>query len=259
MVSNAVISSMIIQLVLSVLVPIIVLVYFRKKYQISFKVIGVGILIFIGFSQILEKTLHMFVLGNPVTHELLKNPFIYATYGGLAAGIFEEFGRFVAFFYLLKKYQDYRDGLAYGLGHGGIESILIGALAGIQSLFFAFSINNGTFSKLIEQTPQLSKVQDALINTPAYLYWFGSLERIMALILQIAFTMLVLYGVKQKKYIFVLYAVLFHAFVDFFAALYQAGKINLFVTEGLMVVFGICAYIVIRKMKEKLTTEPITS
>lgn len=91
MVSNAVISSMIIQLVLSVLVPIIVLVYFRKKYQISFKVIGVGILIFIGFSQILEKTLHMFVLGNPVTHELLKNPFIYATYGGLAAGIFEEF------------------------------------------------------------------------------------------------------------------------------------------------------------------------
>ena len=54
-----------------------------------------------------------------------------------------------------------------------------------------------------------------LIQQPAYLYFLGSLERIMALVLQIAFTMLVLYAVKQKKYIFLVYAILFHAFVDF--------------------------------------------
>ncbi|PEP56805.1 MULTISPECIES: YhfC family intramembrane metalloprotease [Bacillus] len=255
MVSNAVITSMIMQLAISVLVPIIVLVYFRKKYHINWKVVGVGVLIFIGFSQILETPFHVFMLGNPTTSEILKNPFLYAIYGGLTAAIFEEAGRFIAFFYLLKKYQEYKDGLAYGIGHGGIESISIGALASLQTLYFAISINNGSFSKLIEKAPQLSQVQDLLLSTPSYLYLLGSLERILTLVLQIAFSMLVLYGVKHKKYIFVIYAGLFHAFIDFFAALYQKQVINIFVAEGITLIFTICAFILIRKMKDKLTIE----
>ncbi|MFD0767406.1 YhfC family intramembrane metalloprotease [Bacillus sp. CGMCC 1.60114] len=255
MVSNAAIGSMIVQIALSVLIPIIVLVYCRKKYRISFKIVGVGLVFFIGFSQILEKTLHVFVFGNPTTAELLKNPFVYAIYGGLTAGIFEELARFIAFFYLLKKYQEYKDGLAYGIGHGGIESLLIGATVGLQSLMFALSINNGTFAKMIEKIPQLSAVQDALLHNPPYFYLFGAVERLVAFIMQIALTMLVLYAVKYKKYIFIGLAVFLHAFIDFFAALYQRGLIHLFVIEGLMVLFGIGAYILIRKMKTKFLAE----
>ncbi|MBL2231144.1 YhfC family intramembrane metalloprotease, partial [Klebsiella pneumoniae] len=88
---------------------------------------------------------------------------------------------------------------AYGIGHGGIESILIGGFSALQALIFANSINDGSFARLIEQKPELSILQDMLIQQPAYLYFLGSLERIMALVLQIAFTMLVLYAVKQKK------------------------------------------------------------
>ncbi|SDZ31290.1 Uncharacterized membrane protein YhfC [Bacillus sp. 166amftsu] len=256
MISNAVIGSMILQLAISVLVPIIVLIYFRKKYHINWKVVGVGILIFIGFTQILETPFHLFMRGNPATAKILENPFIFAIYGGLTAGIFEELGRFVAFFFLLKKSQEYKDGLAYGIGHGGMESILIGGFAGLQTLTFATSINNGSFAQMVEKLPELSRVQDALIQAPAYLYLLGSLERIMALVLQIAFTMLVIYAVKQKKYIFLVYAVLFHAFVDFFAALYQRQIINVFVTEGIIFIFTICAFILIRKMKDKLKIEP---
>lgn len=259
MVSNTVITSMIIQLVLSVLVPIAVCIYFRKKYHINWKVVGIGVLIWIGFVQILETPFHVFMLGNPTTSKLLENPFLYAIYVGLTAGIFEELGRFIAFFFLLKKYQEYKDGLAYGIGHGGIASILVGGLAGFQTLVFATSINNGSFAKLIEQNPQLSQVQDALIHSHSYLYLLGSLEKIMTLVLQIAFTMLVLYGVKHKKYIFIAYAVLFHAFVDFFAALFQKHVINIFVAEGITFILTICAFILIRQMKEKLTMEPVKS
>ena len=95
-----------------------------------------------------------------------------------------------------------------------------------------------------------------LIQQPAYLYFLGSLERIMALVLQIAFTMLVLYAVKQKKYIFLVYAILFHAFVDFFAALYQTKTINIFVAEGITLLFTIGAVVLIRKMKAKLMSVP---
>ncbi|MEM5846427.1 YhfC family intramembrane metalloprotease, partial [Pediococcus pentosaceus] len=145
---------------------------------------------------------------NPAIAPFLENPFIFAIYGGFSAGIFEELGRFVAFYYLLKKYQEYKDGFAYGIGHGGIESILVGGFSAFQALIFANSINDGSFTRLVEQKPELSIIQDMLIQQPAYLYFLGSLERIMALVLQIAFTMLVLYAVKQKKYIFLVYAIL---------------------------------------------------
>ncbi|WP_141557891.1 YhfC family intramembrane metalloprotease [Bacillus cereus] len=256
MVSNTVIASITIQLVLSVLVPIIALVYFRKKYHINWKVVGVGVLIFIGFTQILETPFHLFMRGNPAIAPFLENPFIFAIYGGLTAGIFEELGRFVAFYYLLKKYQEYKDGFAYGLGHGGIESILIGGFSALQALIFANSINNGSFAQMVEKMPELGRLQDMLIQQPAYLYLLGSLERIMALVLQIAFTMLVLYAVKQEKYIFLVYAILFHAFVDFFAALYQTKTINIFVAEGITLLCTIGAVVLIRKMKEKLVNVP---
>ncbi|MGR4029366.1 YhfC family intramembrane metalloprotease, partial [Bacillus sp. ZZQ-131] len=121
---------------------------------------------------------------------------------------------------------------------------------------FANSINDGSFAQLIEQKPELSILQDMLIQQPAYLYFLGSVERIMALVLQIAFTMLVLYAVKQKKYIFLVYAILFHAFVDFFAALYQTKTINIFVAEGITLLCTIGAVVLIRKMKEKLMSVP---
>ena len=109
---------------------------------------------------------------------------------------------------------------------------------------------------MAEKLPQLNLVKDMLIEQPAYLYFLGSLERIMALVLQIAFTMLVLYGVKQKKYIFLVYAILFHALVDFFAALYQTKMINIFVAEGITLLFAIGGFILIRKMKAKLVSVP---
>lgn len=102
MVSNTVIASIIFQLIVSILVPIIVLVYFRKNIIWIGKWCGIGVLIFIGFTQILETPFHLFMRGNPTIAPFLENPFVFAIYGGLTAGIFEELGRFVAFFFLLK-------------------------------------------------------------------------------------------------------------------------------------------------------------
>ena len=46
-------------------------------------------------------------------------------YGGLMAGVFEETGRYVSFKWFLKKETRIQDGLSYGIGHGGIEAMLI--------------------------------------------------------------------------------------------------------------------------------------
>jgi uncharacterized membrane protein YhfC len=103
---------MIFQAVISLLIPIVGVVYLRKNYQISFKPVIVGLFIFIVFSQVLEKLIHIYVLMiNPTTKGWLDNTWLYATYGGLMAGLFEEGGRFIGFKLFLKKNREYKDGL----------------------------------------------------------------------------------------------------------------------------------------------------
>ena len=167
MVSDNSILLMIISIIISLLIPIGLIVFFRKREKISMKPVFIGMLIFFVFTQILEKILHLIVIGN----NLISNAILFSIYGAFAAGIFEEVGRFIAFKTLLKENREWKDGIAYGLGHGGIEFILIGAIGMIQSLIFSFMINNGTFDTLItsklqgSQFEQLNQLKEQIINS----------------------------------------------------------------------------------------------
>ncbi|SMO69773.1 Putative membrane peptidase family [Melghirimyces algeriensis] len=118
MVSSWSVFFMILTLMLSLTFPIIVLSYLYKKKQVSLKPILIGAAIFVIFSQSIERILNLYILQ---TTEWFNNPYLYAIYGGLAAGLFEESGRFLGFRYLLKNHRGWKDGLSYGIGHGGID------------------------------------------------------------------------------------------------------------------------------------------
>lgn len=47
------------------------------------------------------------------------------SFGILAAGIFEETARLIGFHLLKKSYPTFATSLAYGLGHGGIEMLIM--------------------------------------------------------------------------------------------------------------------------------------
>lgn len=265
MVSQTTIIFMIIQGILAVGVPIFCLIYFIRKYRISWKPILIGLLVFIVFSQILEPMLHQYVLQtNTVTKEWLSNPFIYALYGGLAAGIFEEGGRFLGFRYLLHKYRDWEDGIAYGIGHGGIEALLIGGFSVISLLATAFMINSGTMEQMIQETggsaaESLQAGKEQLLNTPAYEFILGGLERVFAFIAHLGFSLLVLYGIRNRRNIFLLYAILAHAVLDFLPALAQKLPINPFIVEGYVLIIAILALIFIVKPKAMFASEKADS
>jgi uncharacterized membrane protein YhfC len=240
MVGNASIAMMIISLLLSLLVPVGLIIYFRVNVGVSFKAVGVGALIFALFALVLERLLHWYMLQvNPNTIEFLRQPLWFALYGALAAGIFEEVGRYAGFRLLLPGLRRWRDGLAYGLGHGGFESVLIGAVSVIPNLLYAFYINAGIFeSKLGAQLPDylLLKIRADLISSPAYLFSVGGIERLFALLIQIGLSLMVLYGVKNGRIVYLLYAILLHALIDFPAALYQAGQLNIWLVEGFLII-----------------------
>ena len=55
------------------------------------------------FALILEPVLHNLVLGSAAGAAIQENILLYGLYGGLAAGVFEETGRLMAFRFVLKK------------------------------------------------------------------------------------------------------------------------------------------------------------
>lgn len=258
MVSTSSIVSMIFSLVLSVGIPLVGIIYLKKKYKASLKVFLIGMAAFFISTQILEAPVHVFFLSiNKTTSEFLLNtPWAYMLYGGLMAGIFEETARFIAFKYALKDKMELTDGVTFGLGHGGMEAILIGGITTISAITNSVLINSGQFVSKLQQSGVAQDVIDKTLNTylnsaPSYWAVIG-VERAIAMCIHIALSIIVLYAVKERKNIYYVLAILIHAVINFAPALYQAGVIqNIFIIEGIIAIEAIAVLIFAVKIFKK--------
>jgi uncharacterized membrane protein YhfC len=256
MISTFTMSGMVIQLLISLLFPIGLLIYLRKKQLFSWKPLGVGVLIFILFSQVLEKALHFIMIDSSGTSlKWTDSVFLFVLYATLAAGIFEEFGRYVGFKWMLKKHREYKDGLSFGLGHGGIEAILIGVFGAINALVLATLINSGVFGQTIANAlpaDQAALIKERMLDTRFWEYVMAGFERVFAISIHIALSLLVLLGIRENRFIFVICAILLHALIDVIPALYQIEVVrNIWVIEGLIAIFGITAFIFTMRIRKR--------
>ncbi|MDD9269221.1 YhfC family intramembrane metalloprotease [Paenibacillus sp. GCM10023248] len=256
MVHQGSIMAMIVQVIIGIALILFLLLYYKRTLQISFRAVGAGIVVFLVFSQVLEQLLHAYMFsGNRTTAQWLANPWLMAVYGGLAAGIFENAGRWVGFSLLLRKRQERKDGIAFGIGHGGMEVLLIGVLLGIVGIVLATMMNAGVFEQSFgteatsEQIALFQALKDKMLQTTQVEYWLGAFERIPAISIQMALSLIVLYGVRTRKIVYLLYAVLIHACIDFFAGLYQAEMLPLWFVEVIVWAWGLAAIFLVGRSK----------
>ena len=156
-----------------------------------------------------------------------------ALYGfGLAftAGLFELAGRY-AVARVLKKNLTYRRALAAGLGHGGIEAILITGLAYLSNVVILVMLQTGGFDAVLTQTgdaSQLLAARDALMNTHWALFLMAGFERLLAMTCHVTMSMMVCYGVHTNRVLpWTLACLALHTCMDFIAS------ISLFIGRGL--------------------------
>jgi uncharacterized membrane protein YhfC len=247
MISSAALISMVITSVFISLLPMIVFAFFRKKEKIGFKSVLIGAVGFFVTVQILEQSLHKVVIGN----NLIPNPILFSIYGALAAGVFEETARFIAFKTILKNNHQWKDGIAYGIGHGGIEAIIIGATFIVMGIM----IRTGTFDTILGQqvsADQAAQMKKLIIQNAANSnLLLDIIERIFAFGIQIALTMVVLYAVKYRKNIYLFIAILLHTLIDTPAALFQSDLVtDIFVIEGMLFLIFIVAIVFLSKTKK---------
>ena len=108
----------------------------------------------------------------------------------------------------------------YGVGHGGVEAIILVGLTYVNNLIYSILINSGSIRQtmsLLEPSVQetlYSQVQ-VLWQLPAYQFYLGGVERILAIVLQICLSVFVYKSVKTGNKKFWAGAFLLHFMVDF--------------------------------------------
>jgi ABC-2 type transport system permease protein len=138
---------------------------------------------------------------------------------GLTAGITEELGRVVGY-RLFPRARRYRDGLMMGLGHGGVEAILVGVImaAGISAMWNLDSVGLLPQGASAEEYATLQQQLDVIDQTPL-IALAPLVERLLALTAQVTLSVIVLTAFIKSQWLYVLVAILYHAFLDSVAVL----------------------------------------
>lgn len=241
MISTLSLISMSITLVISLILPILLYVFygFRKKKK---EVWIAGALGALGFA-ILQVDIRIPLLNKiseiPSFLEWVSQHYIwYCLFLAFTAGLFEVIGRYAVAKILCFKKKitpelTYETGIAAGIGHGGIEAILLIGMTYVNNLIFAVMINTGVWEKTLSEVYKIAEesgnmslyqayapVQQVLSGTPWYLYLAAGYERILTIIAHIAMTMIVFYFVSKKKDIRgILTCLLCHTMLDFVSTL----------------------------------------
>lgn len=168
----------------------------------------------------------------------------------LSAALLENWGRYAGSRFFVRGCNSYRDGLAYGLGHGGVEAFVVMGTNSLSNLTLALAVNNGSIDKLAGDAAtaaQVEAVKTALIETPALQFLMGGLERVMVMAVQIALSVVVFYAIRTGRRIWVWAAAGAQFAVNYPVVLLQNSSV--WVVEGYLALCAAAAVIVIVKMK----------
>lgn len=165
---------------------------------------------------------------------------VYVAILAFTAALFEVVARYVVA-KILKKKQCYEVAVGAGLGHGGIEAIVLIGLTYVNNILYSIMINTGAFDTMVSQTAkmgvdvsQLMMAKKLLITTHPMMYFLAGYERILTMVIHIALTVLVFYFVSKKKdFVGIILCLLIHTLVDFVPGFIQG--LNSYIYIGIKI------------------------
>lgn len=232
---------MAISALLSIGAPVALLVWVRRRHRGGFVPVIAGAAVFCLFVFVLEIRFAVWVAGTPAGAWLQGNRAVYSLYGGLLAGVFEETGRLFALLLLCRRYRGVQHGIAYGIGHGGVEAVLLTGLSMASSVAFALHARFAGMDRAMQAFGVSGDALARLLETPPAALLVTGIERLFAIALHIALSVLVYLAVTRRgRFRLFWLAIALHALADFPAGLYQTGLLtNIWAAE--LLVAALCA------------------
>jgi uncharacterized membrane protein YhfC len=222
MITNETVAGLGTSALVAMLLPIVLFVVLRKRFELRGWNVFIGAVVFIVTVAVLEGSMHAYLLKfNPTTKAWFDaNAYGFAIYGALAAALFEETGRYVALRYFAKPVAGSGTPLAYGIGHGGTEAVLIGLNIGVIAIL-GYMIQTGQIASLHLDAATTEQIRKGLTGASYGTALLGGIERISAIVIQIGLSLLVWQAVLQRRIVFYVLAIACHFAVDFPAAMMQ--------------------------------------
>jgi uncharacterized membrane protein YhfC len=239
--------------------PLALGLYLRHRLRLPWRIWFIGAGTFI-ISQIGHIPFNQIVLGiwEPEA-TTLGGQLLYFGFLGVSAGIFEEPARYLAYRFAARDARSWGKGIMLGAGHGGIEAILVGLLAAVNTLVLLTLAENGGLEAVVPAEQMgLVEIQLAAIETvPAYQLLFGALERLFAIILHLALSVLVLQVFLRGQHRWLLAAIGLHTMANglLLLATTRVGVVAGEATLGAIAL--LCLFIIFRlRTPEKWEPEP---
>lgn len=202
-------------------IPTAAAIYFLQRRDGTFATFITGILGFLISQPFLRLPLLNLISQHSMWFALLPytSLILYYLVMGFTAGLFEESVRFIGLKIFQKNHTSWIDGIAYGLGHGGIEAAW---------LYIVYI---------------LPVIRQGQVGTDAIL---GAWERTFSIMVQIGLSMIVLYSIKTGRKSYLALAIAVHTIIDFLIIIE-----NIWIVEGLITIEGILFIIFIIKSKKR--------
>lgn len=250
----------------TILYPILLAVITRRRLGTSWRIFALGMGIFIIF-QLATRIPVISVVEALFGTQIRSSPWMFAGWLVLlcvTAGLFEETGRYVGYRWMMPRdAKTWPLAVMFGLGHGGIESIL---LVGVNNLlsFFVLLFYPAAQRLLPAEISGVLAQQVAALS--AYPVWFPLLaawERLWTLPVHVALAVVVLQAFRRANIRWLWLAVLLHAAVNLIAVGLPAlvklpGNGGSLLSSALVFLIGICAVWAIFRLREAKTQASAT-
>jgi uncharacterized membrane protein YhfC len=256
--STAYLAASLASLVFVVAYPIVVAIVARRRLGVGWRYFLYGAAIFFVF-QLLTRVPAVQVIQLAIGPQLEASPVLLWTWLvvlAFSAGVFEEVGRYVGYrVFMRREEKTWPKGVMYGIGHGGLESMLL-----IGGLMLATLINiqvlaSGGLEQVPPEQRELAQQQlSQLASQPAWLPLLGAWERLWTLPIHVALSVIVLQVFRRQRAIWLLWAILAHGTVNLvaigMAQVLGRSPAASVVTELVVAAFGLAALWTIWRLRD---------
>ena len=258
-------ASSVIAIAFAILYPLVLAFIAHRRLNISWKYFGYGALIFFLF-QIISRVPIVTALGGVLAPQLRASRvflYIWLAVLALTAGLFEEVGRYVGYRWLMRREEKtWSKAVMYGIGHGGLESMVLIAGLGLLTLLNLIVLSSINLNSLpASQHDQVVQQLKALSAQPGWFPLIALWERLWTLPVQVALSVIVLQVFRRNNIGWLWLAILAHAVVDFVpVALLQvlgASTGVYLLVELIVAIFGATGVLVIWKLRDRPETKAL--
>jgi uncharacterized membrane protein YhfC len=254
------------------LYPLALGIVARRRLGVGWRYFGYGALIFALF-QLVTRVPIVQVLQTQLAPQLqASRPLLFAWLAALSisAGVFEEVGRYVGYRWLMRRDEKtWSKAVMYGLGHGGLESMLLVAglaLLGLVNLVVLSTLDLATLPVSETQRAQIEAQLAAVQALPDWTPLVGAWERLWTVPFHVMLSVLVVQGFRRANAgriayapAWLLLAIAVHALVNFVVlappvALGLNGLPALLLPEAVVTVAGLAALWVVWRLREPALT-----